>query len=344
MGIKLGSLFNAKTISYEDLSGRVVIIDAYNVLHQFLASIRTRDGSPLMNSDGKVTSHLTGLLHRTGNLVEAGIKPVYSFDGKPHRLKARTLEERMKRKELAQKEWEEAVEAGDLARARSKAQQTGRLTEEMVDEAKELLSALGIPFVQAKSDGEAQASFMVSRGDGFAVGSQDFDCLLFGAPVLLRNLTSSEKRKLPGKQAYVKVVPKMLSLKESLEQLEISREQLVWMAVVMGTDFNEGVFGIGPKTALKMAKKHESLEEILDVLKKKDKKVPSLELACEVADIFLKPDVTVDYSLSWSGVDESAVLDLLVARNRFSKERVMASVKTFGGGVKESKQKNLFDF
>jgi len=184
MGVDLGNLFKKEKISLNDLHDRVVVIDAYNVLHQFLASIRQRDGTPLKNSKGEITSHLSGLFHRTANLVEVRIRPVYAFDGKPHPLKTKTIEERKKRKEIAEKEWMEALEVGDLAKAKSKAQQTSRLTDEMVQQSKELLDSLGIPYVQSPSEGEAQASHMVKKGDAYAVGSQDFDCLLVGSLIL----------------------------------------------------------------------------------------------------------------------------------------------------------------
>jgi len=188
MGVDIGDLFRWEKISFDDLRDRIIAIDAHNVLYQFLSSIRRRDGTPLKDSKGQITSHLSGLFHRTANMVEAKIRPVYVFDGKPHPLKAKTLEERRKRKEQAEKEWKEALEAGDIEKARSKAQQTSRLTDEMIDQSKELLEALGIPFIQAPGEGEAQASIMVKKGDAFAVGSQDYDCLLIGSPVLVRNL------------------------------------------------------------------------------------------------------------------------------------------------------------
>jgi len=200
MGVNIGDLFKEEKISFSDLSDNVIAIDAYNVLHQFLASIRQRDGTPLKNSSGEITSHLSGLFHRTANLVEARIKPVYAFDGKPHPLKAKTIEDRHKRKVIAEKEWKEALEAGDLEKAKSKAQQTSRLTDEMIQQSKQLLTALGIPYVQSPSEGESQASYMVKKGDAYAVGSQDYDCLLVGSPRLVRNLTSADKRKLPGKE------------------------------------------------------------------------------------------------------------------------------------------------
>jgi len=85
------------------LRGRVVAIDAYNALYQFLAAIRQPDGTPLLDSQGRITSHLSGLFYRTINLVEDGIKPVYVFDGKPPELKAKEIERRRAVKEEAVK-------------------------------------------------------------------------------------------------------------------------------------------------------------------------------------------------------------------------------------------------
>lgn len=199
MGVDIGELFKKEKIAFEDLRDKIISIDAYNVLHQFLSTIRQRDGTPLKDARGEITSHLSGLLYRTANLVESRIRPVYVFDGEPHPLKAKTLEDRKKRKELAEKEWKEALEAGDLEKARIKAQQTSRVTDEIIEQSTELLDALGIPHIQAPSEGEAQASYMVKKGGAYAVGSQDFDCLLFGSPILVRNLTSSEKKKITKK-------------------------------------------------------------------------------------------------------------------------------------------------
>jgi len=340
MGVDIGSLFRKETITLDDLSGRIIVIDAYNVLHQFLASIRQRDGTPLKDASGNVTSHLSGLYHRTANLVEAKIKPVFSFDGMPHPLKAKTLEERMKRKEKAEKEYKEAIEAGDLVKARIKAQQTGRLTDEMIDQSKELLDALGIPYVQAPSEGEAQACYMVRKGDAYAVGSQDFDCLLVGTPVLIRNLTSSGRRKLPGKEAYTKVNIKQIKLKTNLEVLGITHKQLIDMAILIGTDFNDGIHGIGPKKSLKLVKEHGTAEKALEVIKSDNK--PDKKEINQVRKIFLKPDVTDDYDLSWSDPDTERVFEILCGQHQFKKERVDEILKKYSDIENISKQKTLF--
>ncbi len=340
MGVDIGDLFKSEKISFKDLHDRVIVIDAYNVLHQFLATIRQRDGTPLKNSRGEITSHLTGIFHRTANMVEARIRPVYAFDGKPHPLKAKTLEDRQKRKELAEKEWKEALKAGDLQKARTKAQQTSRVTDEILKQSKELLDALGIPYIQAPSEGEAQASYMVKKGDAFAVGSQDFDCLLVGSPVLIRNLTSSQRRKLPGKEAYSKVHPNQIRLKQNLKSLGVTQKQLVDMAILIGTDYNDGIKGIGPKKSLNLIKKNGNVENVLAIIGAEE--APTFNEIKEIRKIFLEPDVTDDYSLEWAGSDNEKVIKILCDKHQFSLERVEPVLKKFSSIEHMMKQKTLF--
>ncbi len=341
MGVDLGDLFPKTTCSFQDFSGRIIAIDAHNVIHQFLAIIRQRDGTPLKDATGRITSHLSGLLFRTSNLVEAGIRPAYVFDGQPHPLKARTIDERRKRKEQAERDYQTALAAGDLATAKSKASQTSRLTDDMIAESKELLLALGIPFVQAPSEGEAQASRIVQQNHAYAVGSQDFDCLLFGTPLLIRNLTSSERRKLPGKQAFVKVLPELLRLDQGLKANQITREQLVDIAILLGTDFNDGVKGYGPKKSLAAIKEHGTLETLLQT--NPEITLPQDEIE-KIREIFLHPHVTNDYTLKWSPPDIDKALQLLHEDHQFSKDRVMPALEKFQKAEYLLKQRNLFDF
>jgi len=340
MGVKIGELFKEEKISFEDLRDRVVVIDAYNVLHQFLASIRQRDGTLLKNSEGEITSHISGIFQRTANLVEARIRPVYSFDGIPHPLKAKTLEERRKRKEQAEKEYLEALDEGDLKTARLKAQQTSRLTDKMVQQSKDLLDALGIPWIQAPMEGEAQASYMVKKGDAYAVGSQDYDCLLIGAPILVRNLTSQDKRKLPGKEAYSNVYPKQIMLKTNLKNLGITHKQLVDMAILIGTDFNDGVSGIGPKKSLQLIKKNGNIENVLTEINVKNP--PTSDEIKEIRKIFLEPKITDVYKLQWPGVDNEKVLKILCDQHHFKRERVESTLTKFANIKNIMKQKKLF--
>jgi flap endonuclease-1 len=340
MGVDIGDLFRWEEISLKDLQDRVIVIDAHNVLHQFLASIRQRDGTPLKNSRGEITSHISGIFYRTANLVEAKIRPVYVFDGKPHPLKAKTIEDRRKRKEIAEKQWKEALKAGDLKKARTKAQQTSRVTDEIIKQSKELLDALGIPYIQSPSEGEAQASYMVKKGDAFAVGSQDFDCLLIGSPVLVRNLTSSGRRKLPGKEAYTKVHLRQIRLKSNLKSLGINQKQLIDMAILIGTDFNDGIKGIGPKKSLALIKKNGNVENALATIASEN--MPSFEEINEIRKIFSSPSVTDDYSLNWPGTNNESVLKILCDKHQFKRERIESILEKYSNVENMMKQKTLF--
>ena len=335
MGIDLSDIVKPRPCALKDLRVRAIAIDGYNALYQFLSSIRQADGTPLTDSKGRVTSHLSGTFHRTANLLEAGIRPVYVFDGKPNPLKAGTLRERRQRKEKAQAQWEEALKAGDMETARTKAQQTSKLTKDMVAQAKQLLEFMGVPWVDAEEDGEAQASYMVMKGEVYAAASQDYDSLLFGAPVLVRNLTLSGRRKMPRRNVYVDVVPEMLKLSEVLAALGITREQLVDMGVLMGTDFNAGVKGIGPKKALKLMKEFGSGEAAIEA---KNLDVPSFG---NVRRIFLEPKTTDDYVLKWKPMDREKVEKLLCDDFEFSGQRLQSTMDKISEGQKARAQKSL---
>jgi len=252
--------------SFDELRG-LLAVDAFNTLYQFLTIIRQPDGTPLMDSHGKITSHLSGLLYRTSSLLEKGVKPVFVFDGEPSPLKRATIAERVERKQEAEELLKKAREEGRTEDASILAQRTARLTKDMVVESKELLDAMGVPHVDAPSEGEAQCAVMAAKGLVSAAASQDFDALLFGTPVLVRNLTVAGKRKLPRRNIFVDVVPERYILEECVKTLGITREKMVWMAMLMGTDFNAGVFGIGPKKALKLVKEHGTLEAVAKAAK-----------------------------------------------------------------------------
>ncbi|MEB3860058.1 MAG: flap endonuclease-1, partial [Desulfurococcales archaeon] len=282
-----------REVELRSLKGYVIAMDAYNMLYQFLAAIRQPDGTPLMDRSGRVTSHLSGLFYRTINLVEEGIKPVYVFDGKPPELKRRELEERARRKEEAEEKYREYSEAGLVEEARKYRVQAVRLTNTMVDEAKRLLEAMGIPWVQAPAEGEAQAAYLTIRGDAWATGSQDYDSLLFGAKRLVRNLAITGRRKLPGRAQYVEIRPEIIVLDDLLSSLGIDRKRLIILGLLLGTDFNPGgVKGIGPKTALRYVKASSDHVKLLKTLGGEEELVKAYEF-------FLNPPVTDDYRIEF---------------------------------------------
>jgi flap endonuclease-1 len=338
MGVKLGDLVVKHPLSESDLRGRVLTMDAYNMIYQFLTSIRTPEGFPLTAPGGRVVSHLKGLFARSVNLLSSNIRPVFIFDGVPHPLKRGTLDLRRERKARAMAEWEKALEDGDLDRARSKAAQTSRITEEMANDAWLLLGLLGIPCIRAMSEGEAQAAHICAKGEAYAVCSQDFDSLLFGAPVLLRNMATTGRRKLPGRNAYVDVVPERIDLKETLDKLGINRDQLIDLAILVGTDFNDGVPGIGPKRGLALIKEMGSIEEAA-----KNRRLPLVEWE-EVRKVFKEPQVLDDYSIIWKRPDMEGIEDLLVRQLAFSKASVEGPLRSLDKDGPKDGQSSLDAF
>ncbi len=315
MGVNLSGLIEPKTIELSDLRGKNIAIDAYNMIYQFLSIIRQPDGKPLCDREGRVTSHLSGVLYRTSNLIIQGIEPVFVFDGKPHPLKMATLDMRKKRRNKAVLEWEEAMEAGDIEKAFSKAQQTSRMTQDIRESSKALIKALGMPIVDAPSDGEAQAAYMCSRGSVYAAASQDYDSLLFGTPTLVRNMTITGRRKIPGKNIYRDVRTEIISSSEFLNSLNITREQLVDMCILMGTDFNEGVSGIGPKKGLKLIRELGDLEHVLSHI---DKDIPDYDT---VRSIFLDKKYSDEYAVKPLRIDRESVVGMLTEYD-FSEDRI----------------------
>jgi len=336
MGVNISDLVITRDLEPGDLMGRTVAIDAYNAIYQFLSVIRQPDGTPLMDPRGRTTSHLEGLLNRNANLVEMGLRPAYVFDGISPDKKDATIRERRDRRETAKKEWERAKAEGDVRKAYSKATQSSRITNEIVESSRILLTHLGIPVVQAPEEGEAQAAHMCARGDVWASASQDFDSLLFGAPRLVRNLTLSGRRKMPGRMEYREVRMQIIDRDETLASLGLNGDQLVDLCILVGTDFNPGVMGVGPKKALKLIKQHGTLAGALKALGIEDESMEA------VRSIFLDYERTDDYDLRWNPPDRRKVMDMLCGEYGFSEKRVTGALDKFSSGKKDQMRLDMF--
>jgi flap endonuclease-1 len=340
LGVNLRDLVPKTAVKLEDLGGKSIAVDAYNALYQFLAIIRQPDGTPLKDNAGRVTSHLSGLLYRTSNLVEMGIKPIYVFDGTPPALKEVEIKRRAKVKEEAAVRYERALKEGKMEEARVYAQATSRLKDYMADDSKKLLDLMGIPWVQAPSEGEAQAAHMVKRGHADYCASQDYDSLLFGAPMLIRNVTISGRRRLPSKNVFVEVIPEIVRLDQVLKECGITYEQLVDVGILIGTDFNpDGIEGLGPKTALKLIKEHGTLEETLPFVK-------NAQFPAEpqrIREIFLKPAITDDYKVEWKEPDVEGLVSFMVKERDFSEDRVRKTLERMQAGTKKLKGKTTLE-
>ena len=252
MGVVLTPIITKDTIALDELRGRTLAVDGNGELYQFLALIRLRDGTPLRDSKGRTTSHLSGLFYRSTRLMaDHGVRLTFVFDGEPPPLKAQEIAKRRAGRQRYEEERAAALARGDVATAYSKATMTSRLTREMVAEARELLRLMGVPTMQAPSEGEAQAAHMAATSDQiWAAASKDYDSLLFGAPRLVRFLTISGKEFLPSQGTFRPIVPETIVLERLLDGWRIDREALVDLAILVGTDFNDGIKGIGPKKAL----------------------------------------------------------------------------------------------
>ena len=340
MGVNLRGLVPIQIVKLEDLGGSTLAIDAFNALYQFLAIIRQPDGTPLKDSTGKITSHLSGLFYRTSNLIEMGIKPVYVFDGIPPVLKRAEIERRKQIKVEAAFHYEKAIAKGDLPKARMLAQATTSMKDYMKEDARRLLGLMGLPYVQAPSEGEAQAAHLTQKGEAEYCASQDYDSLLFGAPRLLRNVTISGRRKLPSKGVYVDVVPELVDLEKVLKECGITHEQLIDIGILIGTDFNpNGIKGLGPKTALKLIKQHGTLEKSLPHIKNAVFPHPPES----IRDIFLHPNIRDDYELEWKAPDVEGIVNFLVREKDFTEERVRKALERMQQGAAKQKGKTTLE-
>ena len=333
MGVKLSDLVQRKQITFENLIGKKIAVDFSNSAYQFLSSIRQPDGTPLMYSQGRITSHLMGIWNRFSNLMSKGIKLAIVLDGKPPVLKIKEQEERAHRKRVAQEKLEEAQQEEDMEAMAKYAKQTSKLTREMVAEARELMQAMGLPVIQSPSEADAQMAFMCEKNDVYACASSDYDCLLQGTPRLLTNLTLSQRRKLPS-GSYIKTTPTLIELQPTLKALGITQDQLIVIGILIGTDYNKGIYKVGPKTALKLVKKHKSFETLF-------KEVKAEFNWKQIYAVFKSMPIMKNYQLKWTAPDPEKIKEILVEKHDFSAERVQNVLDKL---TKAKKQKGLGDF
>ena len=329
MGVLLTPLIIKEVLDLEALRGRTLAVDGNGELYQFLALIRLRDGTPLKDSKGRITSHLSGLFYRTTRLIaDYGLKLTFVFDGRPPLLKLAEIEKRRAIRKRYEEERDEAIARGDHAAAYSKATMTSRLTKEMIEEAKQLLTLMGVPWVQAPSEGEAQAAHMAARSQAvWAAASKDYDSLLFGAPLLLRFLTISGKEFLPSQGTFRPIVPEVLDLEHLLEYWKIDRDGLIDLAMLIGTDFNDGIKGIGPKKALKLVQQYGRIEHMSDDIRSA---LGDPETIDAVRRIYRQPEVTDAFEIDQREPDLAGITRFLCDDYEFSRERVAAAIdRTF---------------
>lgn len=264
-------------VEFDALAGSVVAVDAHNWLYRYLTTTVkfTRDGA-YTTADGTKVANLIGVVQGLPKFFEHDITPVFVFDGGATDLKDEEIADRREQREEYEEQLEEAKEAGDRTRIAVLQSRTQRLTATIQETTRGLLERLDVPVIEAPAEGEAQAAHMARRGDVDYVGTEDYDALLLGAPFTLRQLTS-------------KGSPELMDFDATLRQHDLTWEQLVDVGLLMGTDFNDGIAGIGPKTAVKLVREHGDLWGVFDA------EDIYIEHADVIRGLFLEPDVTDDY-------------------------------------------------
>ncbi|KAI3388121.1 hypothetical protein SNEBB_001181 [Seison nebaliae] len=308
--------------------GRRIAIDASMSIYQFLVAVR-QDGSNLTGTDGETTSHLIGLFYRTIRLADNGIKPVYVFDGKAPEMKSLELKKRAEKRSEAEKELTEAKTKGDVEMIDKFSKRLVKVTKVHVEECQNLLKLMGIPFVIAPCEAEAQCAELVKGGEVYGAGTEDMDCLTFGTPVLLRHLNASEAKKMNIQQFdYQKI----------LQDLNFTSTQFIDLCILLGCDYCESIRGIGPKRAVELIKKYSDIETIIKNLDKKKYGVPDDWQYEKARQLFVEHPVTsakeLDEQLKWLEPNEEELVEYMVKEKGFSEDRIR------NGCIKLRKAKN----
>lgn len=321
--------------------GRKVAIDASMSIYSFLIAVRS-EGQVLTNESGDVTSHLMGMFYRTIRMADNGIKPLYVFDGAPPKLKSGELAKRVQRKAEAHEQHEEARETGTKEEEERFSRRTVRVTKEHNAECKRLLSLMGIPYIDAPTEAEAQCAVLARAGKVYAAASEDMDTLTFNTPVLLRHLTFSEQRKEPIQE---------INLEKVLEGLEMDREQFVDLCILLGCDYVDPVPKVGPSTAYNLIKEHGSLEKVVEYMENDPKKkytIPEDWPYKDARALFLEPDVrsadAPECNFEWKEADIQGLVDFLVAEKGFNEDRVKSGAARLSKCLKAQQQQRLEGF
>ncbi|MCO8246009.1 flap endonuclease-1 [Haladaptatus sp. AB643] len=287
----LRQLASLEEVSFDDIEGSVVAIDAHNWLYRYLTTtVKWTSDEVYTTEDGTEVANLVGVVQGLPKFFEHDLVPVFVFDGHVTDLKSDEIENRREQREKLEDQLEDAREEGDAIEVARLEAHTQRLTPVIQETTRELLDLLDVPVVEAPAEGEAQAAHMARTGAVDYAGTEDYDALLLGAPLTLRQLTSKGN-------------PELMDFEATLEEHDITWEQLVDIAILCGTDFNEGVSGVGPKTALKGVKEH---GDLFGVLEERDAYIENVEI---IRGMFLDPDVTDEYEF-----DASMDPDIAAAR------------------------------
>lgn len=337
MGVKFGDLIHQKELNYSQLKGKIIAIDAPNIIMSLFnfkrPTVGVMESKYILDRTQRPISHLYGLLYRINFYYSKNMCPIFCFDGIDSSLKRLITKDQLKDFIFAQKWHHHALETGNISLARQIALSKEYLWQNVIAESKDLLNALGVPCIDSPASAESQCAQLVKDEIATYSISQDFDSLLFGCPKMVHNLTKSRRRKVKGKWNYEKIIPTEINLEENLHRLGISLFQLVDMAILIGTDYFKGIYGIGPKKAFQFIHKFSNLENLIIQEKQNyDFSKLTYRLISEIRKIFLLPEVLKGRSsFSWNYPLEGKILELLCEKHYLNRERVQKNTKTFIG-------------
>ncbi|XP_052192117.1 flap endonuclease 1 isoform X1 [Diospyros lotus] len=321
-----------KEQKFESYFGRKIAIDASMSIYQFLIVVGRTGTEMLTNEAGEVTSHLQGMFTRTIRLLEAGLKPVYVFDGKPPDLKKQELAKRYSKRADASEDLDEALETGNKEDIEKFSKRTVKVTKQHNEDCKKILRLMGVPIIEAPSEAEAQCAALCKSGKVYAVASEDMDSLTFGAPKFLRHLMDPSSKKVPVMEFDISKV---------LEELNLTMDQFIDLCILCGCDYCDSIRGIGGQTALKLIRQHGSIEKILENINKERYQIPEDWPYQEARRLFKEPLVFSDdgqLDIKWGAPDEEGLIKFLVNENGFNNDRITKAIEKIKAAKNKSTQ------
>lgn len=271
----LRTISSIQSIKYSDIAGHTVAVDAQNWLYKYVTTTtKFTNTREYTRDDGTKLPNLIGATQGMKRFVEHNITPIFVFDGTAHDLKHEEIQARKQARQTAKQHAQQTTNPIEKAKYQSHSQ---TLTTDILSTTKTLFDTFNATYFTAPQNAEAQASFLVTEDTARYVISDDYDTLLFGSPYTIRNFTSSTRPL------------ELLDLVKTKQNHTLTQQQLVTLALLCGTDYNEGIHGIGPKTALKHIHEYDTLQTILTETNN------TMNNAQTLQDLFTEPNITTDY-------------------------------------------------
>jgi flap endonuclease-1 len=333
MGIKLHKLIEKKAIEISELEGKIIAVDAPNIIYGLLKFVYKNnqydENNVMTDRTGRPFSHLYGLLFRVKFYYTKRIFPIFCFDGRDSELKRRITKDLLNDFLFTDKRYQDAIKRGDTGLAKRIALSKEYFWPNILRESKQLLGVMGVPYIESPAAAEAQCAQLVKDRIAHYSNSQDFDSLLFGCPNIVQNLSKSLRRKEKGRWTYQKIKPQVINLQKNMQKLNLDQFQLVDLAFLIGTDYFSGIKGIGPKNALELIKRHTTIEEIkYRQGSKYDFSKLTTNIINRVRKIFLMPEVlTIQENLYWNPPNKDAIFNLMCKEHNLNPNTVQNNLK-----------------